>query len=112
MSPAPMRLDGLALALVLSVSTQTVFARNSPAQDAEKQATDVSDRPTFIPSKPTSISFDLRDNLVVVNTIVNGKGQFAVLDSGSSTVLFDSRLAEAHGLERGESIGDIAGAGP
>jgi len=112
MTVALVRPHLLALALVFTGSGQAAGAQDSGAQVAQEQAADVNDRPTLIPSKPTSIPFELRDNLVVVHTTVNGKEQSAVLDSGSSVVLFDNRAAEAHGINKGQSAGDIAGAGP
>ncbi|WP_442678614.1 aspartyl protease family protein [Sphingomonas sp. ASY06-1R] len=91
---------------------QATFAQSAPGQDAEAPIAGSSDRPTLASSKPTTIPFALRDNLVVMDASLNGRTQSAVLDSGASALIIDRRKATALGLNEGQSTGDAAGAGP
>lgn len=89
--------------------TPPALAQAAPAQDA---APEVSDRPVRMPTTPASMPFELRDNLVVVETTIDGKTQPAVLDSGAGALIVGERLAQSLALELGRSAGDAAGAGP
>lgn len=97
----------------------TVFAAAALAQGALAQQQEVpdpaqpsaSDRPRRAPAGPTSMPFELRDNLVTIDTVINGRKQRAVLDSGSGALIVDRAYAKTIGLGEGQSAGDAAGAG-
>ena len=80
-------------------------------QDQWQAEASESDRPTQTPDKPVSIPFKLRDNLVVIDVMLNGRRHSAVLDSGSGALVVDQRTIAALGLTAADSIGEVAGAG-
>jgi len=69
------------------------------------------DKPIIASSKPASVPFELRDNLVTIDSIVNGRTQRAVLDSGAAALIVDQGFARHIGLGEGQSVGDVGGAG-
>jgi hypothetical protein len=96
-----------------AVLATAVLATAALAQEQQPapQAPVVSDKPTFVLSMPTSIPFVLRDNLVTIDTIVNGQRQQSVLDSGAAAMIVDQGFARNIGLIEGQSAGDVAGGG-
>lgn len=58
---------------------------------------------------PVSLPFELRDNLVTMPVVVNGKTITGVLDSGSGSILMDRRVSREIALieqgEAGEALG-------
>jgi hypothetical protein len=63
------------------------------------------------PAKPASIPFELKDNLVAITVVIEGRAQSAVLDSGASIVVIDPLLASKLGLQLGDAAGEALGGG-
>lgn len=72
---------------------------------------DGSDKPVAVPSEPTTIRFELRDNLVAFDATINEQKQTAVLDSGAGALVLDRVFADRIGLRPTVSVGEVAGAG-
>lgn len=94
----------LAPAIGASLIVSVVFSSVAFAQAA-------ADKPIHIPSPPQSIPFELKDNLVRIEAIVNGHPQSGVLDSGAGALSIDRNVSRKLGLHEGATIGDAAGVG-
>jgi hypothetical protein len=94
-----MRSESLAVVLFVAVA----FMQEPAAQTF--------DQPALAPDKPVSIPFELLDNLVTVEAVVNGRKQRAVLDSGAAALIVDQGFARNAGLGEGASVGEAGGAG-
>ncbi|WCT73060.1 retropepsin-like aspartic protease [Sphingomonas naphthae] len=83
-----------------------------PVGRAEAQPPDATgDAPIRAPSRPVSMPFVLRDNLVTIDTLINNRPQRAVLDSGAGSLVIDRSMVRKLGLGEGTSVGDVAAAG-
>lgn len=91
--------------------TGALLAAFALAVQAQTPPAVVGDKPMFAPSGPATIPFELRDNLVTIDTVVNGRTQRAVLDSGAAALIVDQGFARHVGLNQGQSVGDVAGGG-
>lgn len=69
------------------------------------------DRAAQASSKPASIPFELKDNLVTITVVIEGRAQSAVLDSGASMVIIDPLLAGKLSLQLGDEAGEALGGG-
>lgn len=101
-------LSALILATTIAQHPTVATTQQPPSKPSPSATTD---RPVRTPAKPTSIGFALRSNLIVIDTIVDGRRQRAVLDSGSGALIVDQAFARRSGLVAGEVIGNAAGAG-
>jgi hypothetical protein len=107
-----MRFDWLVGArLALAASVHGPLALGEPAPDAAQLPAADRNTPKAAPSSPISIPFELRDNLVVIETLINGRKHHAVLDSGAAAMIVDRVFAENIDVDEGQPAGDAAGAG-
>jgi hypothetical protein len=58
-----------------------------------------------------SLAFQLQDNLIRVQVVLNGQHVEAVLDSGTGSLALDLRFARSLGLEPAKSTGMVPGGG-
>ncbi len=63
------------------------------------------------PAAPVKIPFQLRDNLVSMQAVINGEKASAVLDSGAGTLAVSNSFAAKLGLKPGHSSVQVKGAG-
>lgn len=100
----------LGVIVLASAAVQGLAAQEKSAAPAQSPATGA-DMPSRRPSRPTSIPFHLRDNLVTVSATINGQSEIAVLDSGAGAIVIDREFTRALGLRAGHSVGEVAGGG-
>lgn len=103
-------LRSLGIVVVAFTTVQGLAAQEKKAAPVQSSAT-APDMPSRAPSKPTSIPFKLRDNLVNVAATIDGRLHTAVLDSGSGALAIDQGFAREIALSEGQSVGEVAGAG-
>jgi hypothetical protein len=99
-----------ALLVSTALAQQPALAKTAPVAGAASDD-DASEKPIRSPRRPISMSFELRNNLIVMDTTVNGRRQRAVLDSGSGGLIVDQAFARKSGLIEGEVLGNAAGCG-
>lgn len=97
--------------LACAMTAAMIFASDTAGTATAQTPETVNDAPTIAPSRPASIPFKLRDNLVTIDTIINGRRLSAVLDSGASYMVIDRGMVQKLGLSEGASVGDVAAAG-
>ncbi len=102
----------LSLDIIVAASTavQGLTAQGKEAAPVQPSTT-AADMPSRMPSRPASIPFKLRDNLVTVAATINGQSEVAVLDSGAGAIVIDREFTHAIGLKAGQSVGEVAGGG-
>lgn len=88
-----------------------ILPETATAKPQQPSAASVIDKPAQMPSVPSSMTFELRNNLVVMDTTIGGHRQRAVLDSGSGALIVDQGFARRSGLAEGKVLGNAAGAG-
>lgn len=113
---------GTAIILAATVAGQGIEAQNSELRAAQEpmprdgsseliKPAAKADKPAGLPGVPTSVPFELKDNLVRIEAKVNGRRQSAVLDSGAAALIVDQALIEKLGAKKGQAVGSALGAG-
>jgi hypothetical protein len=99
-----------ALLVTTALAQQPTLAKPPPSR-VELSGHNAIGKPSRTPKRPISMPFELRNNLIVMNTTVNGRRQRAVLDSGSGGLIVDQTFARKSGLVEGDVLGHAAGGG-
>lgn len=96
----------LAFAAILTWGTPLLAQSGHSA--SEGPALDISDRPVSMPRAPVSVDFKLRDNLVTLIAMIDGREHEVVLDSGASGIIVDQAFARRYNLVENLDGGDVA----
>lgn len=69
------------------------------------------DPPVRASARPARLPFELKDNLVRLDVVVNGTRLSGVLDSGAAAIVVDRAAGRRLGLAEGAAAGNVAGGG-